>query len=107
MQTTSPGVEALGVRAMVRRTVRASVALGLVSLAIQAGCASTPPTPAQAAAERVEMNFDISQCQELEPNLYRCPSIDKPLCNPDFARADVDCVRITKTGHVIVLHWNN
>jgi hypothetical protein len=102
MQTKDRGVRVMG--CLTRRAAAGLVALGLL---VQAGCASTPATPAQVAADRVEMNFDISQCQQLEPNLYRCPSIDKPLCNPDYGGTEVDCVRITKTGHVIVLHWTN
>ena len=42
--------------------------------------------------------FDLAKCQELEPSLYRCPGIDAPLCNPDFERNSVQCVKITKDG---------
>ncbi len=63
-----------------------------------AGCASVQPSSETAAQEQAIQNFDLSKCQVLEPSLYRCPATDQALCDPDFARNDVQCVKITKTG---------
>ena len=60
----------------------------------------------QAAAQRAavaknELHFDLSQCQQLEPGLYRCSATDKPICNPDY-NGLVECVRVGPTGGVFV-----
>ncbi len=67
-----------------------------------AGCASSTPAPESAAANSTVMNFNLDTCQQLEPGLYKCPAIDKPICNPDYAGANVQCVRIGKQGSVFV-----
>jgi hypothetical protein len=85
----------------VARTRRGSARLAIaaaLAFAAVAGCSSVQPSPETAAEKRAISNFDLSKCQVLEPSLYRCPEIDRPLCDPDFARNDVQCVKITKTG---------
>jgi hypothetical protein len=70
------------------------VLVGALGLALLAGCSSAQPS-----AENPEItSFDLSKCQVLEPSLYRCPGTDKALCDPDFSRNDVQCVKITKSG---------
>jgi hypothetical protein len=67
-----------------------------------AGCSTTPPpqeTPKQAMAVA---NFDLNKCQELDAGLFRCPAVDKPLCNPDFARTDTDCLHVGKKGELMI-----
>ncbi len=32
---------------------------------------------------RTELTFDINLCQQQGPGLYKCPAIDKAICNPD------------------------
>jgi hypothetical protein len=78
--------------------VAASVLGGALALA---GCSTTPlpqETPKQAIAVA---NFDLNKCRELDAGLFRCPAVDKPLCNPDFARTDVDCVHVGKKGELM------
>ena len=48
------------------------------------------------------MNFDLDKCLPIEPNLYRCLAIDKPICTTEFSRPDIECVRIGKKGNVFV-----
>ena len=60
---------------------------------------STSPLPTETPQQRQALaQFDLAKCQELEPSLYRCPGIDAPLCNPDFERNSVQCVKITRDG---------
>lgn len=68
------------------------------------GCLSqNPETPAQrAAGDYAEMNFDLDKCMPIEPNLYKCPATDKPLCTIEFARTDVECVHIGPKGSVFL-----
>lgn len=67
-----------------------------------AGCSSSQPNPTTNSQKRALANFDLSKCETIQPSLYRCPGSDKPLCDPDFARNDVECVKVTKSGHVIL-----
>ena len=61
-------------------------------------CSSAPP-PKETSAQKGEVaQFDLAKCETLEPSLYRCPGLDAPLCDPDFERNAVRCVKITKDG---------
>jgi hypothetical protein len=79
-----------------------------ITMLTLAGCSSQPNiTPAQdAAGKYAEMNFDLDKCLPIEPNLYRCPAVDKPICTTEFSRPDIECVRIGAKGHVFVQRLN-
>ncbi len=84
---------------MAKRIVIASAVLGLLALG---GCASSTPAPAeQSAVAKTELHFDINKCQPISPGLYKCPSTDKPICNPDY-NGQAECVRIGPKGSVFV-----
>ena len=68
------------------------------ALAGVCACSSAPP-PAETSAQKGAIaRFDLAKCETLEPSLYRCPGLDAPLCDPDFERNAVQCVKITKDG---------
>jgi hypothetical protein len=77
-----------------------AVSLGMLALA---GCASenTAATP-PAGETPVPVNFALEKCQQIMPNMYKCPAIDQPICTPEFQRTDVSCVRIGPKGSVFV-----
>jgi len=85
---------------------RSKMAVGFVSalgMLLLAGCSSSTPTPESAALKRTELSFDINKCEQLgATGLYKCPAIDKPICNPDYTGTDVQCVKVNKNGTVIV-----
>ena len=84
---------------------RTSATIAALAMLAFAGCSSqqTEVTPAQkAAGEYAEMNFDINKCMPIEPNLFRCPAIDQPLCTTEFSRPDIQCVRIGPKGSVFL-----
>jgi len=58
------------------------------------------PTPQQ---KQLELNFDLTKCEPMGPNLYKCPAIDKPICTPEFSRPDIVCIRVGKKGNVFVM----
>ncbi|MGH7780155.1 MAG: hypothetical protein ACREQR_10040 [Candidatus Binataceae bacterium] len=64
------------------------------------GCSSQNAD--QPPAQPIQVNFALNKCQQLEPNLYKCPAIDKPICTPEFNRGDVNCVRIGPKGSVFI-----
>jgi len=74
--------------------------IGLAALAMLAvtGCSSVTPSSETPAQKFASANFDLSKCEVLEPSLYRCPGVDRPLCDPDFQRDEVECLKITKHG---------
>lgn len=83
---------------------KTSATIAAVAMLTFAGCSSqTEVTPAQkAAGDYAEMNFDINKCMPIEPNLFRCPAIDKPLCTTEFSRPDILCVRVGPKGNVFL-----
>jgi len=82
-----------------KRTLSAIAVLGLLALG---GCSTSEPSPStQAAMAKTELHFDLNACQEIGPNLYKCPAADKPICNPDY-NGQVECVRIGPKGSVFV-----
>jgi len=90
-----------GVRAeqMAKRMFSAIVVLALLALL---GCSTSEPSAAtQAGLAKVELHFDLNQCQDLGAGLYECPASDKPICNPDY-NGQVECVRIGPKGSVFV-----
>jgi len=87
----------------------AAATIAALAMLAVAGCSSqTTETSAQVkAGDYAELNFDLGKCLPIEPNLYKCPAIDKPVCNPEFANADVQCVRVDKNGSVEVLSYSH
>jgi hypothetical protein len=82
-----------------KRAISAIAVLGLLALG---GCSTSEPSAAtQAGLARVELHFDLNQCQDLGAGLYKCPASDKPICNPDY-NGQVECVRIGPKGSVFV-----
>lgn len=86
-----------------RRSLRilsaAALAASLAGMLAIAGC--TPEATAN-APKPVPATFTLARCKQIEPNLFKCPAIDKPLCTPQFNRSDVNCVRIGPKGSVFV-----
>lgn len=70
----------------------------VAALAGMSACSSATRAPETSAQTRAVARFDLAKCETLEPSLYRCPGLDAPLCDPDFDRTSVQCVKITKDG---------
>ncbi len=65
------------------------------------GCASTTAAP-PAALKSTELSFNINKCEMLGAGLYKCPAIDKPICNPDYTGTPVECLHTDKNGNITV-----
>lgn len=74
-------------------------ALWLISLP---GCSATAPANGGSQVSGAELHFSLNQCQSLGPDLWKCPAIDKPICSPNYVGTDVQCVRVDKTGGIVV-----
>jgi len=80
----------------------ATLALALATFA--GGCSMFGGgSSADGTNQSVELNFDLTKCQALNQNMYKCPSIDKPICSPDYTPSGVECVRIGHKGSVFVM----
>lgn len=86
---------------LVSNLITAGAAL-VLSAGMLMGCSSTTPQ-IPAGTRSLELSFDLSKCQQLEANLFKCPAIDKPICAPEYSGSQADeCVRIGKKGRVFV-----
>jgi hypothetical protein len=91
---------------MIFKALHRGVAVVLAGIAIAAllrGIAVAQSTPTTSKGQRVELKFDLSKCEPMGPNLYKCPALDKPICTPEFNQPDVVCIHIGKKGSVFVM----
>ncbi len=88
---------------MMRKTVAVAIRMGAVVLLAGAmsACSSQPDAAQTPANNQIAMKFDLGQCQQLSPSLFKCPALDKPICDPGYNKNDVICVRVNKNGEVI------
>jgi len=86
---------------MRRFAIGAVIGLSLGMLAT-AGCSSTA-TEAAPNAAGTELTFDLSKCQPIDAHIFKCPAVDKPICDPDYTGSQVtQCLRIGRKGSVFV-----
>ena len=83
------------------RTVWSVAIIAACFVTILGGCSASTPPPETAAQKQVLASFDINKCQQMSPDIYRCPAIDKPICGRDY-NGPLECVRIGKNGGVYV-----
>ena len=89
----------------VMRVSSLRVAAILVSAATVAlsGCYIFSPSQAQEDKLQTQLHFNLAQCQQTGPNLYKCPGVDKSICGAFYAGQQVDCLNLDKDGNVIVM----
>ena len=73
-------------------------ALAVVAAFGVSACSSGASDQQTTRQQQAAAQFDLAKCETLEPSLYRCPGMDAPLCDPDFDRSAVQCVKVTKDG---------
>jgi hypothetical protein len=77
--------------------------IGAFAMLASAGCSTeTHPPIIETGSPLAQANFELRKCEQQEPNLYKCPAVDKPLCTPEFNRDDINCVRIGRKGSVFI-----
>jgi PBP1b-binding outer membrane lipoprotein LpoB len=72
----------------------------LAAMLVLGGCSSQNAD--QPTEKPMAVNFQLEKCQQIEPNLYKCPAVDQAMCTPEFQRTDVNCIRIGPKGSVFV-----
>ena len=89
------------------RTVKvASSAIAVLGLLALAGCSSSsesslPPVPPQSDLANTELHIFLDQCKQLEAGLYKCPSFEKAICDPEY-KGQATCVRTGRKGSIFV-----
>ncbi len=91
-----------GIRAR-RHSIRAAVIMTLVAMIALSGCYIFSPSQASENKLQTQLHFDVTQCQQTAPNLYKCPGVDKSICGAFYAGQQVDCLYLDKDGNVIVM----
>ena len=98
MRTRKVVVSKIGERGLrIISAAALAVSLGMFALG---GCSSQNAD--QPTEKPINANFALEKCQQIMPNLYKCPAIDQQLCTPEFNRTDINCVRIGPKGSVFV-----
>jgi hypothetical protein len=67
------------------------------------GCYIFSPSQADVNKAATRVHFDISQCQQTAPNIYKCPSVDKSICGAFYSGQQVDCLYLDKDGNAVVM----
>ena len=91
------------VSAMRGSSLRVAAIFAAATTLALSGCYLFSPSQAQEDKLQTQMHFDVSQCQQTAPNLYKCPGVDKSICGAFYAGQQVDCVALDKDGNVIVM----
>ncbi|HVA81478.1 MAG TPA: hypothetical protein VNF29_11185 [Candidatus Binataceae bacterium] len=89
--------------AMMKRPWSAAAMLAGGAMLALAGCSAFTPSSETLAQKAATANFDLAKCEMIESFLYRCPGADEPMCDPDFARLPIRCIKITKSGVLLEL----
>ena len=74
-----------------------------VAMLALSGCYIFSPSQAQEDKAQTRLHFDITQCQQTGPNLYKCPGVDRSICGAFYAGQQVDCLSLDKDGNVLVM----
>ena len=88
-------------RVMRGRSLRVAVMVVLGGFALTR-CYIFSPSQAQVDKAQTQLHFNLAECQQTAPNLYKCPAVDQPLCTPEFTRTDINCVHIGPKGSVFI-----
>jgi hypothetical protein len=86
-----------------KRLIPSLAAIAMLAVFLSGCSTTTAPISAsqETAMERVELHFSLDQCKPLDDNLFKCPAVDKPVCNP-YYNGQLDCVRVGPKGAVYV-----
>lgn len=85
------------------RWVRVAGLMVAAATVATSGCYMFSPSQAQVNKANTQMHFNLAQCQQTAPNLYKCPAVDKSICGAFYAGQQVDCLNVDKDGNVVVM----
>ena len=85
------------------RAVRVAVLIVAAATIALSGCYIFSPSQAQEDKLQTQLHFNLAQCQQTAPNLYKCPGVDRSICGAFYAGQQVDCLYLDKDGNAIVM----
>ncbi len=88
---------------MSRRSLRVAALMVSAAMIALSGCYIFSPSQASEDKLQTQLHFDVSQCQQTAPNIYKCPGVDKSICGAFYSGQQVDCLALDKDGNVIVM----
>lgn len=88
---------------MGRGLVRAAGLLVAAAAVATSGCYTLSPSQAAVNKANTQMHFNLAQCEQTAPNLYKCPSVDKSICGAFYSGQPVDCLYLDKDGNAVVM----
>ncbi|MGB8681307.1 MAG: hypothetical protein WCD12_00360 [Candidatus Binatus sp.] len=80
----------------------AAVIVSVAAIALS-GCYIFSPSQAQENRAQTALHFNLAQCEQTAPNLYKCPGVDKSICGAFYSGQQVDCLALDKDGNVLVM----
>jgi hypothetical protein len=86
-----------------RCLARVMTIIMLASATALSGCYIFSPSQASENKLQTKLHFDVTQCQQTAPNLYKCPGVDKSICGAYYSGEQVDCLYVDKDGSVMVM----
>jgi hypothetical protein len=87
------------VRAIGRRASGFAIAAAMIAIS---GCYIFSPSQQAVEARHAEMHFDLSQCEPVQANVYKCPAVDKAICGREYSGPPIDCLAIDSKGNLLV-----
>ena len=84
-------------------SLRVAAMVAAAATVALSGCYIFSLSQAQEDRAQTRLHFDISQCQQTAPNLYKCPGVDRSICGAFYAGQQVDCLALDKDGKVLVM----
>jgi len=85
------------------RTMRMAAMIVSAATIALSGCYMFSPSQASVDKAQTQVHFDVTQCQQTAPNLYKCPGVDRSICGAFYSGQQVDCLYLDKDGNVIVM----
>lgn len=86
-----------------RRGARIAATIMVAATLALSGCYTLSPSQSSEDKAQTLMHFDVSQCQQTGPNLYKCPNVDRSICGAFYSGQQVDCLKLDKDGNVTVM----
>ena len=85
------------------RLIRAAGLLVAGAMVATSGCYMFSPSQADVNKANTQMHFNLAQCEQTAPNLYKCPAVDKSICGAFYSGQQVDCLYLDKDGNAMVM----
>jgi hypothetical protein len=88
---------------MMGSLLKVAAVIGSSAVIALSGCYIFSPSQAQENKAQTALHFNLAQCEQTAPNLYKCPGVDKSICGAFYSGQQVDCLSLDKDGNALVM----